>query len=402
MEDSKRIYKFYGKSGEDFFLWATRTEAALEAKKVWSVVATDVIGDGTVATEENVVESIATARTMIIQGLGDKPLRMCMAQKENPYKMWGRLNECYELSNVTTKVQLQTKLARMMYSNQSMGDYIVGFEEVFNRLKGMESAVVDDWQVAMLLASFWDKNKSPYGHAIYSLQSGTDTPAWETVTSKLLQESEERHWASSRSKGLAHETSDGAVALTAAYGRKFTQFRKQKAERRRCFSCTKIGHLARNRSSSKTCTRRDPDEKHVSLANHAVMMIAGIFRGNGEEFVIDSGASDHMVRNAEWLDNRKDIGPRPILLGNGKTVLTKESGTLVFNTVIRDNGESHVYKLCREGVLVVPALHTNLLSCPTLCRDNFQVQFAGEKCNAMKDGLLHLQGTLRSGVFVAE
>ena len=402
MEDSKRIYKFYGKSGEDFFLWTTRTEAALESKKVWSVVATDVIGDGSVAVDESTAESIATARAMIIQGLGDKPLRMCMAQKGNPCMMWRRLKERYALSNVTTKVQLQTKLARMTYSNQPMGDYIDGFEEVFNRLEGMQSAVAEDLQVAMLLASFGDKNKSSYGHAIYSLQSGADSPSWETVTAKLLQESEEKQWASSSSRGSLKQTTESVVALTAASGRKLTQFRKQRTERRRCFSCNKVGHLARNCSSSQKSTRRDSDEKQTSFANHAVMMMAGTFHGTGVEFVIDSGASDHMVRRAEWLTKRKNIRPRAILLGNGKTVMARESGTLALSATIRYKEEVYTYELFLDDVLLVPELHTNLLSCPALCREDFQVLFGRGKCNAMKDGILRLQGTLRSGVFIAE
>lgn len=402
MEDSKRIYKFYEKPGEDFFLWTTRTEAALETKKVLFVVTTDVIGNGTVALEESAAEAVATARAMVIQGLGDKPLRMCMAQKGNPFMMWRRLHDRYAISNVTTKVQLQTKLARMTYSNQPMGDYLDGFEEVFNRLEGMESTVAEDLQVAMLLASFGDKNKSSYGHTIYSLQSGADSPSWETVTAKLLQEFEEKQWASTSPKGLVKQTTESAVALTASNGRSSAQTRKPKTERRRCFSCNKVDHLARNCSSSQKSTSRYSDEKHTSFANHAIMMMAGTFKGTGVEFVIDSGASDHMVRKAEWLKRRKNIRPRPILLGNGKTVLAKESGTLVLNATISDKEEVYIYKLCLQEVLLVPELHTNLLSCPALYREDFQVYFGRGKCSATKDGILRLQGTLTSGVFVAD
>ena len=139
----------------------------------------DVLGDGSVTPEENVAESVATARAVIIQGLGEKPLRMCMGEKGNPYRKSKRLNERYAVSNITTKVQLQTKFARISYSSQSMGDYMDAFEEIFNRLEGMQSPITEDLQVEMLLASFGDREKSPYGHAIYSLQSGTESPSWE-------------------------------------------------------------------------------------------------------------------------------------------------------------------------------------------------------------------------------
>ena len=64
-----------------------------------------------------------------------------MAEKENPYNMWKRLNERSAMSNIITKVQLQTKLGRMSYNIQSLRDYIGGFEEIFNRLEGMQSSI---------------------------------------------------------------------------------------------------------------------------------------------------------------------------------------------------------------------------------------------------------------------
>lgn len=80
-----------------FFLWIARTEAALDAKKIWSVLDTCIIGDGTVQLQKDVVMSVATARTILIQGSGDKPLRKCLTEQMNPWKMWIRLYELYAL-----------------------------------------------------------------------------------------------------------------------------------------------------------------------------------------------------------------------------------------------------------------------------------------------------------------
>ena len=74
MEDSKRVHKFFGRSGEDYHLWSARTEAALEAKGVLHVVVSDVFVSGDLA--EDTVKAIATARAVLIQGLGDRPLRL--------------------------------------------------------------------------------------------------------------------------------------------------------------------------------------------------------------------------------------------------------------------------------------------------------------------------------------
>ena len=183
------MYKFLGKPGEDFQIWKIRTEAALAAKEALEMVTTNVVGAATQqsplsADDQKLVDQ---ARAVLIQGLGDKPLRMCMAYAENPFIMWKKLQERYSVTNVVTKVQLQTHLSQLSYNGQVMSDYIDTFEEVFNRLAGMDSAVNEDMQVAMLLASFGDKARSPYGHVISSMQTVDVNLTWEIVTSRLLQ-----------------------------------------------------------------------------------------------------------------------------------------------------------------------------------------------------------------------
>lgn len=92
MENIRRIHKFNGTSGEDFQLWTVRTEAALEAREVFSVVTTDVVGDGKVELSSEMNLSVAKARATIIQGLGKNAPRLCLSEKGNPYRMWQRLN----------------------------------------------------------------------------------------------------------------------------------------------------------------------------------------------------------------------------------------------------------------------------------------------------------------------
>ena len=114
MEDSKKVYKFYGRPAEDFHIWCCRTEAALEDKKALSMIHADPL-ESPDSVDDDARQKIATARAVIIQGLGDRPLRLCLSVKENPFKMWSRLKERYAVSNTATKVQLQSRLSRMSY-----------------------------------------------------------------------------------------------------------------------------------------------------------------------------------------------------------------------------------------------------------------------------------------------
>lgn len=51
-----------------------------------------------------------------------------------------------------------------------MDDYMDSVEEIFNHLAGMANTIAQDLQIAMLLAYFGDKNTSPFGHVLSSLQ----------------------------------------------------------------------------------------------------------------------------------------------------------------------------------------------------------------------------------------
>ena len=168
-----------------------RTEVALESKYVLQVVSFDVLSQEGELTDE-MKRSISIARTVLIQGMGDRCLHLCLGAKDNPYRMWVTLKERYSVSITAKKVQIQSKLARLIYKGDPMQDYIDTFEELFNRLASMKSEIPEYLQVAVVLASFGDKHKSPFGHVIASMQSVHESVDWETTTARLLQEYEEQ------------------------------------------------------------------------------------------------------------------------------------------------------------------------------------------------------------------
>lgn len=93
MEEPRRVHKFNAKAGEDLHLWAMRTEAALRAKKLLTVVSVDVVGnnEGGLTTDQQ--DRIDEACEVIIRGLGDKPRRIYTSDNRSPFQMWNRLKE---------------------------------------------------------------------------------------------------------------------------------------------------------------------------------------------------------------------------------------------------------------------------------------------------------------------
>ena len=133
--------------------------------------------------DDNSKKDIATACAINIQGLGNKQLRFCLVDQNDPCNMWYRLRDRCADSDTVTRVQLQSKLTNLIYSGQSMGDYVDSFEEEFNRLGGIDSTASEELQVAIFISSFGDLNQTRFGHAISSLQNIQDSLSCETAAS---------------------------------------------------------------------------------------------------------------------------------------------------------------------------------------------------------------------------
>ena len=251
MEESRRVFKFEGEADEYFHLWMARTEAALQDKEAWSVVETDVFGTSseTNTLSENSKKTIAKARAVIMQGLGDNPLRLCLQERGNPDSMWKLLKDRYDVVNVATKVQLHYQLARLSYSNQTMSIYIDQFQTIFNKQAGIGSLLDEDTKVATLLASFGDNSESPYGQLVTALQTGENSVSWNTATARLLQEFHEKSMSATT---VGDRNGGSSMALNTRQRKRFytaifenTAKWKKKIERRRCFECKEVGHIAR-------------------------------------------------------------------------------------------------------------------------------------------------------------
>lgn len=314
-----------------------------------------------------------------------------------------------------------------------MQDYVDAFEETFNRLAAMDSVVTGDMQVSMLLASFGDKNRSRFGCALSSLQTVQENLDWETATAMLLQEYDEqllRSGGPSRTQRDEDHTRALYVNRWNGGGRKRhphhwkKNFRSAKSERRRCYECGKVGHLARDchikngksgnvpfageseRESGRAeqaqllLTQREHtchidndtesksndqgmyhfigngianQENVFATAPSALTSMDALERDSRDVFLLDSGASDHMVLCKDWLEDLQKIEPRGIILGNGGNVFATHKGRMRLRTTLDSSGAQNEMIVTLFNVLLVPELHTNLISCSRLCEKGYAI-----------------------------
>eukprot|EP00794_Sanderia_malayensis_P006404 gene6404-biopygen4733 len=116
---------------------------------------------------------------------------------------------------------------------------------------------------------------------------------------------------------------------------------------------------------------------------------------SGDEWLIDSGASQHMTyENCGMLNYEKFSTPRKIRLADNRVVHAYGKGNI--RIPIYDGTKKWNFTLC--GVLFVPELKRKLLSLSSMVDKGSEICFDGKSCTATNNGLSvaigHKQGNL--------
>jgi gag-polypeptide of LTR copia-type len=158
--------RFEGKPSNDFHLWELRLQALLESKDLWHVMTSTTPGGDTSAVTESPDGTSTTtglspitddqkrkAVAIIINALGDKPLRVVAGDTKNPQFMLTKLRERYASTKLSTRMSLIAELHNMRYKNGDMGEYVDKYTALLDRLEGMNSKVSTELAIIMFLHS---------------------------------------------------------------------------------------------------------------------------------------------------------------------------------------------------------------------------------------------------------
>lgn len=336
-----------------------------------------------------------------------------------------------------------------------MSVYIDLFQTIFNKLAGIGSTVDDDTKVATLLASFGDKSKSPYGQLVTALQTTGTAVSWNTATARLLQEFNEKSINGSLGGGSG---AGGSMALNTRHRKKYFGPKKEyppkwkkKVEKRRCFECRQLGHIARHCPKKKQGDTSFENSTFDASANHASMLMAiadtvptqkccdnthGHFncavhnssvrsvdkmyrdscnveptvgttfipsiKDTDDRLLLDSGASGYMVRRHDWFVNLRNIQPKSIFVGNGDVLMARKIGDIRLKVILSDKcgADDIVRTIIIRNVLYVPDLAINLISCSQLCENAYDIKFKGHRGRAMLNGYIEFECRMEDGVYV--
>eukprot|EP00794_Sanderia_malayensis_P000826 gene826-122_t len=172
-------------------------------------------------------------------------------------------------------------------------------------------------------------------------------------------------------------------------------------KRGKCFNCGLKGHFARNcHKPKKSKEKHEQQANFTETTDNKNALFWGSSNTNSDEcfiWYIDSGASQHMSCNKNWMKNYNEFSvPEKVRLGDNRTVEALGKGT-VWLRVMADGQYKPVEM---SDVLYVPSLIKNLFSVRAVVDKDLTVIFKDDQCiilnksgNVMgsgkKDGLVN-------------
>lgn len=352
--DLMKIDKLHDAS--NWSIWKFQVRVLLKASELWSVV--DGTADRPASDPDSAITAAASAtgiqkwersdckaQKIIVTSVGKEPLIHIM-NCNSSRDMWVKLEEIYEQKTQTSIHLIQQKFYSFTKeSNDNMATHISKLNTIVQQLKDLGENISDSMVVTKILMTL----PTTYSH-FFSAWESTAAPerTLNNLTSRLMME-----------ESRIQSVSDDGAASGALVARKgFSKPNwKQKSDSKpgRCFRCKKQGHWKTD------CPMRNHDqEKGNSKGNAFVSEVALMAESSDtQDWVIDSGASDHMTNRREWFSEYKTLEkPIPVRIGNGDTIFAHgigEINVLMFDKSNWVNG--HLV-----NVLYVPDIRINLFS----------------------------------------
>jgi hypothetical protein len=148
-----------------------------------------------------------------------------------------------------------------------------------------------------------------------------------------------------------------------------------KSNEKLCFYCKKPGHFVRNYFKKKN----DEKEKvNQACEDHEQMFVATLSANDHTtyDWIVDSGATQHMTFEQEWFTTYEHISPRRVFMGDDTVLEAIGKGSIRATMQVGDQ----LTHTTITQVLHVPEMQNNLILVSKLISKGFKVEFDKDGC----------------------
>ena len=337
-------------------------------------------------------------------------IQRCTTAKE----AWDSLREVHQGKGTDGRMILTQRLWSLrLKEGEDMASHLNVFREIANQIENLSngdggSQIRGIDLISMLSLSLPDL----YEPLIMALQSRSEQPTFDFMAGRLLQESLRRQAA--HSNGNTANTGHsvfiaGGTGKRGGRGGNFrgnqsprgTQFRgrgptsfgtidvgqfKQKKPEGPCFSCNKEGHWKRDGDKRKADEAGGKTEEQEKGPTAFAAIAAKT--GPSSDWIIDSGASQHLSAQHNWFINYQLISTIKIQIGDGSEIEAIGKGDIVLTIATRE--------ITLHDVLHVPMIGSNLLLVAKIVDHGHILVFSTSGCQIWNDNGLRKEG-IREG-----
>lgn len=350
------------KGRDNYASWKFVIKTYLEHEGLWKSVE---------GTEEN-ASKISKCRTTLILAI-DPTNFIHVQEAETAKEVWDKLQTVFEDKGRVRRIGLIRQLSQTKLDEcESMQVYVNTIVTAAQRLNAIGFKVDDEWLACFLLGGLSEK----YRPMVMALDSVEIQLSSDAVKTKLLQE-------------IPSDSKNSAFFNNAK--------QKQKKGGIRCYTCNKKGHKSPDcpdKNKLKRDSKRKPDSAYNMKPEYSSVFLTGQF--NKYDWYVDSGATQHLTMNSDWIFNEKKSTISEILAANDTRMKVESCGTVKLYADI--NGTPNPIEV--RDVLCVPNLTANLLSVSQLTKNNNYVDFNANGCNIKnKFGKLMATANLVDGLY---
>lgn len=280
---------------------------------------------------------------------------------ETAKEAWIKLSEAYEDKGLPRMLNLMRSLIRIDYNDfNNMNEYVSEALTLSQKLADIGSPVDDKYLAVIILSGL----PSEYKPFIMALDGSGVQISTELIKNKLLQEEVK--------KEINPKSSEAAFTSKREQGR----FGKNSYKKEiRCFGCNGKGHVITqckkvHQQSSVSSAKNFNKSKNKNWS----LLSALTTEANKINWYVDSGATNHMTPNQDWLRGFKKIHNQNITVANNS--MLQATGTGHVNVKLQGDSQNRNI----TNVLHVPNLTANLLSVSALAKKRFISIFDDTQC----------------------
>lgn len=327
-------------SGCDFGDWKFRIECLLEEKSLKDTISRAPTQEE-LANEEYKKRQLR-AKNMIVKHVAPSHIQFIKG-KDTVYLMWKNLTDTFEPKSLGKRVILKRRLNTIKCDpNESLDEFLRKYDALLDEFRAAGGTVDDDELLTSLLSTLPDKYDN-----IATVLENMENCTYDKAKTLLLE----------REMKFREKTETSDVLNVAFNARKNIKKKPSQKGRKKigvCWTCSKPGH------KSPDCPTKKSSGTESNFSNSFAFM-AGDMPVRKVTFLIDSGASEHMIADRSLLSvaNKLTNAIKIQVAKEQESITAEYSGMIHLSQEINEGERTHI---SLSNVLVVKGLRHNLLS----------------------------------------